>query len=113
MFKYAAKIEKVVDADTIRFDVDLGFHIHVKATCRLARVDAPEMNTIAGQLARAFVVQQFAEVIEIRITTRKAEKYGRWLAEVEFTTPVSGQQWVNLNDLLLSSKHAAPYPAQS
>jgi endonuclease YncB( thermonuclease family) len=83
--------------------------VHVKETVRLARINAPEMNSLAGQQARAFLVMQFAEVQEITISTKRQEKYGRWLAEVSIQTPVSGQTWINLNDLMLSSNHAVPY----
>ena len=109
MFEYAAQLIKVIDGDTLRLNIDLGMRVHVIETVRLLRIDAPELGTVEGQIARAFVVKELTAVPTLRIITTKPEKYGRWLAEVFYTDPAQGQQEKNLNDLMLSTNHAVPY----
>jgi len=109
MFEYAAKLIKIIDADTIRLDIDLGMRVHIIETVRLIGIDAPELGTIPGQIARSFVVKELTAVIAIKIQTTKPEKYGRWLATLLYQDPAQGPDWRNLNDLLLSTHHAVPY----
>lgn len=86
MYHYDATLTRVIDGDTIEVVVDLGFHVAVRQTVRLAGVNAPERNTDAGRAATKFVGDWFADQgSRCVIKTRKAddtEKYGRYLAEV-------------------------------
>lgn len=109
MFEYAAEVIDVIDADTLKLRIDLGFSVFVKQSCRLARINAPEMTTLEGAIAKAYVVNALAGVTALKVSTSKAEKYGRWLIECNYQSPLTGAQWINLNDLLLSTKHAVPY----
>jgi len=110
MFEYAAELIAVVDADTLKLKIDLGFSVFVKQSCRLARIDAPEMSTMDGFTARQFVVDALAAVTALKVSTSKPDKYGRWLVDLSFQSPPTGAQWINLSDLLLSTQHAVPYP---
>jgi micrococcal nuclease len=100
-YTYKATVVKVVDGDTIDFKVDLGFHVSVEIRTRLLGINAPEMNTPEGKMAREFVVNRVAQG-PIEITTFKdaGDKYGRWLALVV----LADRQL--LNDLMVSSGHA-------
>ena len=42
MYEYRAKVDRVVDGDTVDFIVDLGFKISFKIRTRLAGVNTPE-----------------------------------------------------------------------
>ena len=42
MYEYNAKVDRVVDGDTVDFIVDLGFNINIKIRTRLIGVDTPE-----------------------------------------------------------------------
>jgi hypothetical protein len=110
MFEYAARLIDVIDADTLRLEIDLGFSVFVKQSCRLARLNAPEITTIDGALTKVYVIAQLQKAINLKVFTSKAEKYGRWLVEVNMQLDEPTAQWVNLNDLLLTTRHAAPYP---
>ncbi len=74
----------VHDADTITVLVDLGYHISVEAKLRLVGIDAPELTTVEGKLARDYLKNRLNIGLKIVIKTYKdkTEKYGRWLAEV-------------------------------
>lgn len=84
MFTYKAKVIKIVDADTLDVEIDLGFNIHYKVRLRLSNVDAPELKTKEGKEAKAFVEQELASG-EVTVTTYKTEKYGRYLALVIYS----------------------------
>jgi micrococcal nuclease len=51
---YQATLERVVDGDTVDIVIDLGFSTFRKERIRLYGVDAPEINTEAGKLAKGF-----------------------------------------------------------
>ena len=42
MYDYKAEVIRVVDNDTIRLKVSVGFHMHYEGNFRLNRIDAPE-----------------------------------------------------------------------
>jgi endonuclease YncB( thermonuclease family) len=109
MFQYNARVLHVIDGDTLKLQIDLGFSVHVVQSCRLVRINAPEMSTMDGFTAMQFVTKTLAPATATRVTTSKPDKYGRWLVDFEFQAPATGAQWVNLSDLLLSTKHAVPY----
>lgn len=88
MFSYQAKLIEVIDGDTVDLLVDLGFGIHVKERFRLYGIDAPEMPTEAGKIAKAYLESILGTAIELYVATRKmtrrpqekTDKYGRYLA---------------------------------
>jgi endonuclease YncB( thermonuclease family) len=109
MFEYTATLISIVDGDTLKLEVDLGFHVRVREVFRLARLNCPELLTLEGMQARAFVADLLSKASALKVSTRRAEKYGRWLVELNYQTKETGAQWHNLNSLLLSSGHAKPY----
>src|SRR4030042_3767435 len=54
-YTYYAKLESVIDGDTLSIVFDLGFFLTLKETVRLIGIDAPEINTKKGKEAAAFV----------------------------------------------------------
>ena len=105
VYEYQAEILRIIDGDTLKARVDLGFYVHAEVTLRLARVNTPEMDELPGQLARAFVCQELEPVTMLRVTTSKTGKYGRWIAEVAYQ--ISGQPgvWHNLSDRIVAAGH--------
>ena len=45
MYEYKAKLDRVVDGDTVDALIDLGFDVWVKKRIRLEGIDAPETRT--------------------------------------------------------------------
>lgn len=43
MYIYNCKVIRVIDGDTIVLDIDLGFHITIRRSCRLLKYNAPEI----------------------------------------------------------------------
>lgn len=106
MYEYSATVIKVTDGDTLHLLVDLGFTVREEIEVRLARINAPEMSTAAGKLAKAYAEDWLSGQPVLRIKTYKdrKEKWGRYLADV-FTPDMT----VCLNDLMVSSGHAVNY----
>lgn len=77
---YRCSLIKVIDADTVKLDVDLGFRIRFIDNFRLARIDAPEINTPEGKNAREILTNLLLHR-ELVLICKKHEKY-RWLAEL-------------------------------
>ncbi len=88
MFQYEATIKRVIDGDTLLLDVDLGFHVRIETTVRLARVNTPDLvnyglNGIEDKAA-AYVIQHCPPGSVCVVNISRAEKYGRWLADLLF-----------------------------
>jgi micrococcal nuclease len=114
MWTYKAKIIKIVDADTLDLDIDLGFGILKRERIRLARVDAWEVRgeeRPQGLLAKDAVIalaEQHGH--ECTVTTSKDKgKYGRYIGEIDFHSHVIGETSINLSDYLLEEGHATLY----
>lgn len=109
MHEYSAQIIAVIDADTFKLDVDLGFRLHARHTFRLARCNAPELLSLEGMQARMFVVALLEKATAIKIHSSRSEKYGRWLCELFFQQTEQPGKWLNLNSLLLEQGYARPF----
>ena len=113
MYEYGARVLRVVDADTLHLDVDLGCDVSLAMTVRLAGVDAPERNTLAGRTAAAHVARWLdehapvddtgAHRVRVRTVKDRREKFGRYLAHVLDDAGDS------LAAHLVATGHAVPY----
>lgn len=117
MYTYKAVIVKVIDGDSIRMDIDLGFDIWMRnENVRLNGIDTPESRTrdpdekVYGMLAKTFVADKLPVGTEIVVKTDidKSGKFGRFLGEVFMDT-----YQISLNVLLLEAHLAVPYEGQS
>lgn len=81
MYQYKAELIKVVDADTIVVDIDLGLGVWIrKVRLRLINLQAPELSTPEGKLAKEYLEREIDK--NLLVTTKSKDKYGRWLADV-------------------------------
>jgi micrococcal nuclease len=86
IYIYKAELIRVVDGDTVDLIIDLGFDTLRKERFRLYGVDAPEMNTLAGKEAKAWLWEALQPLEPIYVQTiqlstkAKRDKYGRFLA---------------------------------
>lgn len=102
MYEYEAKIESVVDGDTVDAIIDLGFKTNMRQRLRLARIDTPERGQDGYAQARDFVTWEVIDKL-VTIRTEKVSKWGYYIAEV--TLP-DGQ---NLSNALLKAGLAKLY----
>lgn len=112
MYEYRATIMRVVDGDTVHADVDLGFDIRVRMKFRLTGINAPELNTDAGKMARAHLIDLLGmppegmgqPVMLVRTEKDRQEKYGRYLATLLLPDGTS------VNQRMVADGFAAVYP---
>ena len=99
----ATEVVKVIDGDTLRFKLSLGFRMECVQTFRLRNIDTPEIyrprndaELKHGQEARDFIVKLFDGADEILVHSHKTGLYGRWEADVTVTKDGSVHDLVEL-----------------
>lgn len=111
MYHYKAKVENIVDGDTMDVIIDLGFKMTTFQRIRLANIDTPETYSVKkdseeykkGMASKEHVMKRIAEnnnMVKVE-TDKDTGKYGRyigtiWLADSE----------VSLNDELVAKGFA-------
>lgn len=102
---------EVVDGDTIRVRLDMGFECQWSGLLRLAGVDTPEikskrpMEATAGIVARAHLQNYLIQNVPTWCISKKRDKYGRSLGDLHCAAGVLLTGW------LLSSGLAQPTSA--
>ena len=92
---YEAIITKVYDADTITVDLDMGMRIWQKGvSVRLAGVNAPELSTPEGKVARVAVLLVAPLGSRVRVISHRFEKYGRLLGVIVLGSGGSLNEWL-------------------
>ena len=114
---YRAKLDRVVDGDTVDAMIDVGFDIWVKKRIRYKGLDAWESRTRdleekkLGLAAKARNKQLIEEVSDkpgyFRLKSYGLGKYGRVLGEL-FIMDKDGKQKC-INDALITEGHAYVY----
>ncbi len=98
---------KIVDGDTFDLLLDVGFGGREQVRCRLLGLDAPEIDTRAGQLVTLITYDWMASVGDLLWKSKKVDKYGRSLGEL-----VSEGGWT-LNLHLLKYQLAKAYDGET
>ena len=83
-YVYAARVERVVDGDTIVAHVDLGFGVYVEMRLRLRSVDAADVGSVGGDKATRFVKRKLRPGKVVAIRTYKHDPYDRYVADVMY-----------------------------
>ena len=101
-------VTRVIDGDTVVLDIDFGFKLWQRQiTSRLAGINAPEMSTAAGLLARQALLNLLGPLpaqLTLRSVRDTSDKYGRYLAVL------IRADGTNLNEAMVTLGHAVPYP---
>ncbi len=80
---YEARVTRVVDGDTFRARITVGFGIVIDQRVRLKRIDAPEIQTEEGGEARALLEKILArDQGRVILQTFGFDQHGRTLANV-------------------------------
>ena len=114
---YRAKLDRVVDGDTVDALIDVGFDIWLKKRIRFMGLDTWESRTRdleekkLGKLAKERTRQLLEDVSSksgyFRVKSHGLGKYGRVLGEI-FIMDKDGKQW-NVNKTLIAEGHAYIY----
>ena len=84
MWTYVARVQRVVDGDTLAAVADLRLGHRAYPRLRLRGIDTPEVYTQAGRRAKDVVISVLAQVDFVVIATRRTDIYGRYLADVKY-----------------------------
>lgn len=107
-----ATVLEVVDGDTIRVRLDLGWHIQYDTLVRIDGINAPELHTTAGKAARKYLADVLFPGAPVTVCSKlllgSREKYGRVLADVDFT-PAGAAAPVSVAADMLATGHARPW----
>ncbi len=77
---YYAEVKQIIDGDTVKLEIDLGFYIKHAIKGRLAKINAPEgKNTQASDYIKSKI--SIGQIVWIE-TEKTQEKYGRWLVTI-------------------------------
>ena len=114
---YRAKLDRVVDGDTVDALIDVGIDIWFKKRIRFMGLDTWESRTRdleekkLGKLAKERTRQLLEDVSSksgyFRLISHGLGKYGRVLGEL-FVMDKDGKQW-NVNKTLIAEGHAYVY----
>ena len=109
MYEYKAKLDRVVDGDTVDALIDLGFDVWVKKRIRLEGIDAPETRTRdLEEKDRGLVTKERLTGLleasngEFVLVSHGVGKYGRCIGTIYIDKE-------NINQLLLSEGLAEKY----
>ena len=81
-YTYPAKVESVIDGDTLWVIVDCGYGILTRQKLRLHLIDTPERRTPEGERATRFVRRVLGKSPDIVICTHHYDKYARYLVDI-------------------------------
>lgn len=111
MYTYNAKLERVVDGDTVDALVDLGFDTWKKVRIRLHGLDAWESRTRnleekkKGLAAKQYLIDQLeSNNNNFILVSHGVGKYGRCLGEIFLK-----QDGWSINEMLITEGHAKVY----
>jgi len=111
LYTYNAKVERVVDGDTVDALVDLGFDTWKKVRIRMMGMNAPESRTRdleekAKGLAAKKYLHDLLESYDFNFVLKShgVGKYGRCLGEMFLEN-----QPVSVNSMMINEGHAKEY----
>lgn len=87
---YKARLERVVDGDTIRVILDLGFGIFHREILRLEGINAPEMRSDEGRKSKKILENILQKAPFLVVKTIKIDIFGRYVADIFFDASGDG-----------------------
>jgi len=82
-YRYRATLVKVLDGDTVRLDVDLGFHATIRVDIRIRGIDTPERGEPGWAEAGGFTLRMLQEATAITVETfRDRQSFARWIGDI-------------------------------
>ena len=113
MYTYKAKLDRVIDGDTIDVNIDLGFDISVHKRIRLAGIDTPESRTrdLEEKKRGLAAKQRLIELLDkgdLVVESKDVGKYGRVLGVLHIYPEDLGLP-VNVNNKLVEEGYAVEY----
>lgn len=94
-YVYEAVVVRVIDADTVVVDVDLGFYVTVRQSARLLGINAWEISTPAGKAARLALGLLLVPGQRVTVDSVTPDKYaGRFDGHIFTTDGLDVASWL-------------------
>lgn len=106
MYQYNATVVRVIDGDTVIMDVDLGFYMTARMSCRLEGINAIELHSPGGPEARDHLAALFTTP-HVVVSSVKADKYAGRFDGIILVT--SNGAVFNVNDRMVLDGYAAAW----
>jgi endonuclease YncB( thermonuclease family) len=104
---YAGVIDLVHDGDTVNVKLDVGFDLTVYARVRVFGINAPEISTPEGKVAREFAKALLKPGEPVRVVSYGWDKYGgRIDGSIEYGLAGDPHDFAKT---MIDSGHAKPY----
>ena len=113
MYKYNAKLIKVIDGSTIDANIDLGFGVFVKQRIRLFGIKCPDPKNkddairANGLAVKTRLIELIDSKFVIETILNKRGKFGRILGIIYITDDSNKE--ISINEKLVSEGHAEKY----
>ena len=110
MYTYKAKLDRVIDGDTIDANIDLGFDVTIHKRIRQTGIDTPESRTrdleekARGLASKARLVELLGDG-DFMLESREVGKFGRVLG----TIYTIAEESIYINDTLVEEGYAVEY----
>ena len=105
MYTYKARLNRVVDGDSVNLTIVLGFRLNMTAYCRLAGINAPEMATEAGKHSKMMLDMITPKKQDLTIHSTGLDKYGRPVVIIEHFDKNEG----SFNEWMVKNNYAVKY----
>lgn len=104
-YQYRATLVRVIDGDTVKLNVDLGFSIFTQQSCRLAGINTRELSEPGGPQAAEHLAALLAVPGELTVRSVKPDKFaGRFDGEIWI-----GKQVESVNYQMIRDGYAVPW----
>lgn len=100
-----SEILEILDGDSVRVSIDLGFDIHWRVLCRLHGIAAREKNRPGGPEARAHLAGLIPPGTKVDVLSIKYDKYS---GRVQVDLVRAGDQ-LHVNTRMVTDGYAAPW----
>jgi endonuclease YncB( thermonuclease family) len=104
----AVNVVRVIDGDTVVTDVDLGFYVTVRMSCRLTGINANEPNQPGGKEASAHLASLLSEATMVRVRSVRADKFAGRFDAIVVADYANGESIV-VNDAMVASGFAVAW----
>lgn len=82
LYTYRAYVVDILDGDTLKAVIDLGFGVRSVQTLRFRGIDAPELVTADGMESKKALEKMLGKISPVLVRTVKSDKYDRYLVDV-------------------------------
>ncbi len=103
-YTYPARVESVIDGDTIWAVIDCGFDTFVREKLRFHKIDTPELGTAQGEKASRYVKRVLMSSPHIVVRTHLYDKYARYLADIFYLPGVTAYERIASEGLHLNQE---------